>query len=331
MTILKERGNSVHDETMLLFPSMLFATLPLFAVLALSAALGRGNLQRRWMFVSLVLLGALGGLLFGLFGVDGVRAMMSVLHPGWGGTAYASYVEPFAEELGKALILLVVLRTRSYRSPIDGLLFGLAAGTGFAVVENIAYGTHAYGMGGMSAFWETMIPRVPASLIIHGGATALIGAGLAEVRWERRAWVLLSAFPALLLAATFIHGSWNHLIVEATRTQSVPDALGALALLACTSFLGYALLAYGILVERRAVAAELADEVRRGRIPADAVDQVTAKRDAKPFAWIKRDRKRTRVRRAALALAFALRGARAGQDTGREIAKLRRLFLAAVA
>lgn len=254
---------------------------------------------------------------------------MAMANPDWQQTAYAAYVTPFAEEIGKALILLVVLRARSFRTPLDGLLFGLAAGTGFAAVENLAYGVYAFGLGGMPAFWETMIPRIPASLVIHGGATALVGAGLAEARWDRRWWVVFAAFPALLAGATFIHGGWNHLVVEAAQTQSVEAALGALALLTFTAFLGYALVAYGTVSERSTMAAELGPEVEGGRIPEGAVKQVTGSVQAVPFAWARRDGRRSRLRRAALSLAFALRREREENGEKSEVARWREEFLAA--
>ncbi len=203
---------------MLLTQTLLTGVVPLAVCLLVSLLLGRGRLQGRYLFVAVTLLGALGGILFALFGWQTVQTWTQWLLGDGELARWIPYTDAFAEELGKALILLMLLTSRTYRSPIDGLLFGLAAGAGFAAVENIGYSVVAYGDGGNAALWDAALLRVPASLVIHGGATAVVGAGLAEARWDRRGWVVFLALPALLATATFVHGSWNVLITEAFAT-----------------------------------------------------------------------------------------------------------------
>jgi hypothetical protein len=187
----------------------------------------------------------------------------------------------------------------------------LAAGTGFAVVENIGYGAVAFGNGGAAEFWATMAGRVPASLVIHGGTTAMVGAGLAEVRWEQRRWTVLLALPALLSVATFIHGGWNTLITQAVRSD--PAAIGAVALLFAMIFFGVVLLVYASDAEDRAILAELEAEVESGHLTATSVMRATNKPRANRFRWML-SRTSRRKRKHALRLAYARRRNRERPD-----------------
>lgn len=309
---------------MLLLNTLLTGVVPLALCLGLSLALGRGRLQGRYLFVAVTLLGALGGILFAVFGASTVQTWTEWAIGASGLHALLPYTDAFAEELGKALILLALLTSRTYRSPIDGLLFGLAAGAGFAAVENIAYSVVAYGGGGWQAFVDAALLRVPASIVIHGGATALVGAGLAEARWDRRGWVVFLALPALLVAATFVHGSWNVLISDAFATRSFASAAGAFGLLAAMVLFGAALLAYGMRAERAAIASELGEEVDAGRLDPRVLARVTGPHTAVSSSLLKRRSRRRAVQHLALVLAYELRRVRGGEGSRDEAQRLAR-------
>lgn len=236
---------------MLYVNALLTSLMPLVVCLLLSRALGRGRLEGRYLFVAVTLLGALGGVLFALFAAETVQ--------GWTARAlgeaallhWIPYTDAFTEELGKSLILFVLLWSRVPRSPIDGLLLGLGAGTGFAAVENLGYSTVSYAWGGWDAFWNTASIRIPTSLIIHGVTTAVVGVGLADARRDRRRLVRLAAFPTLLIVVSFMHGGWNVLVVDAVVGRNWSSALGAAGLLAAMTTLAVALTAYGLATEKR--------------------------------------------------------------------------------
>src|SRR3954467_14362223 len=51
--------------------------------------------------------------------------------------AFTRYVSPITEELFKSLIVVALIRSHRIGFLIDAAIFGFAAGTGFATVENL--------------------------------------------------------------------------------------------------------------------------------------------------------------------------------------------------
>ena len=83
------------------------------------------------------------------------------------------------------MVLLPLLMTRFFRSPVDGF-YGFAAGSGFAVCENFMYFMTAYQMEGGGGLVLSILTRLGPSSVIHGGATAIVGAYLGAATWSRR-------------------------------------------------------------------------------------------------------------------------------------------------
>ena len=120
--------------------------------------------------------------------------------------SYSRYVAPLIEESLKGLILVYLIRRHRVGFPVDATIFGFAAGTGFALVENIYY------LGVLAdshlAVW---IVRGFGTAIMHGGTTAIFGIiahTLAEERQTTRAWVFVPGF----LGAALIHSIFNHFL-----------------------------------------------------------------------------------------------------------------------
>ncbi len=72
------------------------------------------------------------------------------------------------EELLKAAVIVVLMRTHRIGFPVDAAICGFAVGTGFAVVENL-YFLHAMPDAGMG----TWIVRGFGTAFMHGGVTAI--------------------------------------------------------------------------------------------------------------------------------------------------------------
>ncbi|MGQ0704279.1 MAG: PrsW family glutamic-type intramembrane protease [Gemmatimonadales bacterium] len=101
----------------------------------------------------------------------------------WLGAAAAGIVE----ETGKALTLVLVVTRPRYRWTLNGLLFGAAVGTGFAVFESAGYALD-FGLQDNSIDTVTGIIKTRGLLSILGGHTlwtALVGAALWRVRGTR--------------------------------------------------------------------------------------------------------------------------------------------------
>jgi RsiW-degrading membrane proteinase PrsW (M82 family) len=113
---------------------------------------------------------------------------------------YAFVVIALSEEGLKFLILRTYAWPRSwFREPIDGIVYSVMIGMGFATIENIEY-VRQFGMeAGVSRFFLA----VPA----HASFAVLMGypAGIAKIRRSRAAWLL---FRGLAVAVLF-HGSFD--------------------------------------------------------------------------------------------------------------------------
>lgn len=121
-------------------------------------------------------------------------------------TAYTRYVAPIVEESLKALVVWALMRHNRIGFLVDAAIFGFAAGTGFAMVENLYYLRMApeAGMG-------TWIVRGFGTAIMHGGATAIFAAmGLAMLERSRRAG--FTAFLPGFGVAVVLHSAFNHLL-----------------------------------------------------------------------------------------------------------------------
>ncbi|SFA73092.1 cAMP-binding domain of CRP or a regulatory subunit of cAMP-dependent protein kinases [Cohnella sp. OV330] len=119
------------------------------------------------------------------------------------------------EEGAKLLVCLALIRTKQMRFLMDAVVFGAAAGMGFAAIENVIYGWSHLGeassMGMLSVLWI----RALLSPFGHGTWTAIAAAGIwiaaaarasaAGAKPRRRSWS-----AALLLAAVVaLHALWD--------------------------------------------------------------------------------------------------------------------------
>ena len=109
-------------------------------------------------------------------------------------TTLVRYVAPVVEEVAKALIVVGLIRANRVGFLVDAAIFGFAAGTGFALVENLQYQRLA--PGASAGLW---IVRGFGTAIMHGGVTAIFAmASVAMLERERPAPIAFG--PALLLS-----------------------------------------------------------------------------------------------------------------------------------
>jgi RsiW-degrading membrane proteinase PrsW (M82 family) len=97
----------------------------------------------------------------------------------------ACVIAPFVEELAKAL---GVVRNRRHITELEnGIVFGAAAGLGFAATENLLYETAAYFSDGTEAT-----------------TSALVGLGIARSVMRKGTWF------HYYIGAVFLHGAYNY-------------------------------------------------------------------------------------------------------------------------
>ena len=131
-----------------------------------------------------------------------------VLSLGWGGIAYAlaasinnallnnelidratviSFYAPILEEIFKALLLLYLVRRPQFTYSVDGVLYGFAAGIGFAIVENYEYILDP--STAIAGAWH----RILSANLVHASSSALIGIalGIFHLNRTRSRWLIL--------------------------------------------------------------------------------------------------------------------------------------------
>ena len=116
---------------------------------------------------------------------------------------FTRYVSPFVEELGKALVVILLIRMHRVGFLVDAAIAGFAVGTGFALIENLYYQYLVPGAG-----LGTWIVRGFGTAIMQGGTTAIF-AMLGLMLTERRGNAL--GFIPGYLGAVVPHSAFNHL------------------------------------------------------------------------------------------------------------------------
>ncbi len=111
---------------------------------------------------------------------------------------------PLVEELAKGFGLGGI---RRYVGELeDGIVYGAAIGLGFGATENLVYGITAFFNGGQTVAVATIFVRVFSSLLLHAGASALLGFGYSRLLLGGN--VLVHLLPYYLLAV-LLHAVYN--------------------------------------------------------------------------------------------------------------------------
>lgn len=126
-------------------------------------------------------------------------ALIEILFPE--GVFSPSVVAPVVEETAKFLVVyLFIWRHAEFNEPMDGIVYAMAAGLGFATVENIFYVLEGgYAVGILRALFS-----VPGHVIF----SCIWGAALGIAKFrpkEQQAGIILTG----LLGAMLLHGIFN--------------------------------------------------------------------------------------------------------------------------
>jgi RsiW-degrading membrane proteinase PrsW (M82 family) len=137
-------------------------------------------------------------LLLGPIGLDVATALLLVRVVG----------APVVEELAKSVGLAGSMRSPDFTYFVDGAILGFAAGTAFAVIENL----HYLGRTGLNDGLPLSINRAFSTSLMHGTACALVGVSLGRLRFGRSRLRYL-ALPIGLIAAIGLHVAFNSLVI----------------------------------------------------------------------------------------------------------------------
>jgi hypothetical protein len=130
-----------------------------------------------------------------------------VLAPIMDPTTIRRLAAPLLEEALKGAIVVALIRTNRVGFLVDAAILGFAAGTGFALVENLYYlaEVNSTGLG----LW---IVRGLGTAIMHGGTTTIFAVTAKAITDETRQAGFRAFIPGLFLA-TLLHSFFNHFFV----------------------------------------------------------------------------------------------------------------------
>jgi RsiW-degrading membrane proteinase PrsW (M82 family) len=117
----------------------------------------------------------------------------------------AVVIAPLVEEWTKGWGVMAI-RNR-IREPEDGLIYGAAAGLGFAAMENVFYNSSAL-LSGFDVFLSTAVARAFTSTLLHASASAVLGYGIAR-RYLYGARGIRASWLPYYLAAVLLHALFN--------------------------------------------------------------------------------------------------------------------------
>lgn len=119
--------------------------------------------------------------------------------------AVKTLVAPVVEELSKSALVTWYARRPEFTYFVDGAIYGFAAGTAFAIVENLFYLQRANDLMAMS------VNRAFSSSLMHGSASALVGVAVGRYRFGRGSGKWAGLLLGWILAVA-LHAGFNHLV-----------------------------------------------------------------------------------------------------------------------
>ena len=225
---------------------------------------------------------------------------------GPGGLAAVSLAGPFAEELFKAIgVLLVVFLTSKFDNPTDGLVYGTAVGLGFAVSENVVYGIGTgVAVDTVPMVLLTVVGRTLLSAGIHAVCSAVFGGFLGCAILSRRKLVRFGAVAFGFATAVAIHGLWNFTLTVVGPFAADGSPRSWLIALPALYLLYGATLAAFLLWEHHILKTQLAEEVSLELAPEWVLDIIPYYRRRVRSDWWPSRNERTVLSRLLTRIAF---------------------------
>lgn len=122
-------------------------------------------------------------------------------NPNLGTLVLACVIAPLVEEFAKAMGVFSV--RRRFSEIEDGIVYGAAAGLGFAATENLIYEGNAYFTYGTEVFIATAVIRSLSSALLHASASSVFGLGIARKAFQGKGWL------PYYLGAVLMHSLFN--------------------------------------------------------------------------------------------------------------------------
>src|SRR4029077_12558472 len=158
------------------------------------------------------------------------------------------------EEIVKVLVVIAVsARRRTFADPMDTVVYGAAAGLGFAAYENLAYLVqHADMWRSLAALRSVLtVPFHGALGIIAGAYLAIARSGTAlGAHRHNRDWARISSWMLVLLAPLGLHAAFDYPLLTLQRSPDI-DSTTKLILGLASVLTGFSSIAFAIRLVRR--------------------------------------------------------------------------------
>lgn len=159
-------------------------------------------------------LGAASISLLGLARAPFAKLVAGTGHPWVDQALHSLFAVAAPEEIVKVLVIVVIsfVRRRTYAEPMDTIVYGAAAGLGFAAYENLAYLVqHPDIWRALAALRSVLtVPFHGALGIIAGAYLAIARAGTAlGAHRHHRDWARLSSYFMVLFAPIALHAAFD--------------------------------------------------------------------------------------------------------------------------
>jgi protease PrsW len=158
------------------------------------------------------------------------------------------------EETGKILVIAAVAaRRRPFADPMDTVVYGAAAGLGFAAYENLAY------LVQHAEMWQSLAAlRSVLTVPFHGALGVIAGAYLAIARSgtalgahrHHRDWARISSRILVLLGPVALHAAFDYPLLTLQQNPDIDPSI-RLALGAASVLIGVSSIAFAVRLVRR--------------------------------------------------------------------------------
>lgn len=162
------------------------------------------------------------------------------------------------EELSKATVVIIALRSKLIHSWMDGFVYGSLCGLGFSFSEDLLYASTAQAEVEMIAY------RGFVSIFAHSIFAGIIGALIVHSRQTRSAWLL----GASIIPGALVHAGWNSL-AESLETTT----FNVMAVIAPSAFIVIAI--YLRDAERKSLVSAASNQLVLGNMSQDTFLLVT--------------------------------------------------------
>jgi RsiW-degrading membrane proteinase PrsW (M82 family) len=199
-------------------------------------------------------LGAASISLLGLVRAPFAKIVLGPDHP-WLDQALHSLLAVAApEEIVKVLVIVAVsFKRRTYADPMDTVVYGAAAGLGFAAYENLAYLVqHAEIWRSLAALRSVLtVPFHGALGIIAGAYLAIARAGTAlGAHRHHRDWARISSTVLVLFAPIALHSAFDFPLLMLQQNADL-DSTTRLILGSASVLIGFSSIAFAVRLVHR--------------------------------------------------------------------------------